>query len=144
MLDSCSPEGDITSCWEAPNPEEQLADGTNPRASFDCEAPSTALEIVICADSELGQDDIALTQAYHIADRSLGPTRHQELILSQRRWLRFVNTSCPMGAVGGIPPLLTRACVRSAFEKRTSQLNACPKKSSAEQMSCLNDFGRRK
>lgn len=140
MLDSCSPEGSIASCWEAPREQEATASVTKPRASFDCEAPSTALEIVICADSDLGQKDISLSQAYQDADHSLGNLQHRELVSSERQWLRSVNASCPLGAVGGIPPVLTRACVRDAYEKRIAQLQTCPRKAPKEQIPCLNKF----
>jgi len=111
-----------------------------PRASFDCESPSTALEIVICADAELGQTDIRLAEAYHKAGTAMGAAQHKDLIESERKWLHFVNEGCPLGAIGGIPPVMTRACVRQAFETRIGQLLQCPKKGSSEQVSCLNDF----
>jgi len=110
------------------------------RASFDCEAPKTALEIVICADSELGQKDIELAQAYREADASMGQSQHAKLVESERNWLRFVASSCPLGTVGGIPPVLTRACVRSAFEARIAQLRLCSQKPASDQMPCVGDF----
>jgi uncharacterized protein len=110
------------------------------RASFDCEAPKTALEIVICADSELGQKDIDLANAYRQADASMDQFQHAKLAESERNWLRFVSSSCPLGTVGGIPPILARACVRSAFEVRIAQLRRCSQKTAPDQIPCLADY----
>ena len=114
--------------------------GETPRASFSCEKPKTALEIVICADSELGQKDIELAHVYGEADVIMGASQHSGLVASERSWLRFVASTCPLGAVGGIPPVLTRACVRSAYEARIEQLQTCSQKAMSEQMTCLNNF----
>jgi uncharacterized protein len=141
-LDSCFEE--TANCLEAIAKDDAegsaAALSASPRASFDCEAPSTALEIVICADAELGQTDIKLAKAYHDADTAMPTAQHKEFVASGRRWLRFVNGSCPMGAIGGIPPILTRSCVRAAFETRIAQLQTCPQKKPQERMSCLNDL----
>lgn len=117
----------------------ESASVSQPRASFDCEKPSSGLEIVICADAELGQADIKLAQAYHEARETM-KMQHQDLVKSERQWLRFVSGYCPLGVVGGIPPLLTRACLRTVFEERITQLQTCPQKEPTERISCLNDF----
>jgi uncharacterized protein len=144
-LDSCGDGGEtITECIQMESEEGEVANdfdtAAGQRASFDCESPSTGLEIVICADAELGQDDIRLVETYRKADQTLGTAKHQQLVESERNWLHFVNQSCPLGAIGGIPPLLARACVRQAFEMRIGQLLQCPKKTPQEQIPCLNDF----
>jgi uncharacterized protein len=141
-LDSCS-DG-ITDCLR------RIADGAEmphvvpslptKRASFDCDAPSSALEIVICADADLGQTDIELAQTYRDASAVMYPMQRKELIASERKWLRFVSQSCPLGAVGGIPPVLARACVSTAFQTRIAQLRTCPQKKEQERISCLNEF----
>jgi uncharacterized protein len=141
-LDSCS--GPINDCLQSPgdagDEAAAAASAPNRRASFDCEAPSTALEIVICADAELGQTDIRLAQAYHDTETGMVAAQHKDLIESQRQWLRFVNVTCPLGAVGGIPSLITRSCVRTAFQTRIVQLQTCPLKELQERIRCLNDF----
>jgi len=145
-LDSCQ-DGDegISPCLWDPKAIADLgaaadANSSAPRATFNCESPSTALEIVICADAELGQTDIHLAQAYYEADAALGPTQHKQLVESERKWLHFVSTSCPLGTVGGIPPVLARACVRTAFETRIGQLQRCPNRAPQERIACLNGF----
>ena len=110
------------------------------RASFDCEAPSSALQIVICADTELGQTDIMLAEAYHDAGEAMLAAQHKDLLDSERQWLRFVGGTCPLGVVGGIPSALARSCVRTAFQTRIAQLQTCPQKKLQERIPCLNDF----
>jgi uncharacterized protein len=142
ILDSCSEK--ITDCLQSfadkANRPAVVPSVPNGRASFDCEAPSSALEIVICADTELGQTDIELAQAYHDADAAMTAVQRKDLIASERQWLRFVSGTCPLGAVGGIPSVLARACVRSAFQTRIVQLQTCPQKKLQERIPCLNDF----
>jgi len=142
-LDGCADE--TLSCLKAVDADERegeaaVADNSKPRASFDCEKPLTALEIVICADSRLGEADIDLANAYAQAKSTMG-SQQQGLIDSERRWLRYVPETCPLGTVGGIPPLLARSCVRSALEVRIQQLKSCPEKKEAqERLQCLNHF----
>ena len=144
LLDGCGDGEDPGACLDSiddPRSAEDIGSlEPSPRASFDCETPKTALEIVICADSELGQKDIQLTLAYRDADARMGAAQHQALVDSERQWLGFVSSNCPLGAVGGIPPIMARACVRSAFETRIAQLQSCMEERAAERMACLNDF----
>jgi uncharacterized protein len=141
-LDSC--EDKIADCLQssvdAGDHATVAVSVPKPRASFDCEAPSTALEIVICADADLGQTDINLAQAYQDADTVMIAAQHKDLIDSERQWLRFVRGTCPLGAVGGIPPVLTRSCIRTAFQTRIVQLQTCPQKEPQARIPCLNDF----
>ncbi|HEX6497355.1 MAG TPA: lysozyme inhibitor LprI family protein [Acidobacteriaceae bacterium] len=141
-LDSCGDE-DAGNCLRRLTQDEKSVSppsGPTARASFDCEAPSTSLEIVICADAELGQADIKLAQVYHEANAALSAAEHADLVRSELHWLRYVADTCPLGAVGGIPSVLARGCVRAAFEERMQQLQTCPQKQSQERISCLNDF----
>ena len=141
-LDSCADE-DARSCLHSPAEDEKPATmpyASTARASFDCEAPSTALEIAICADAELGQTDIKLAQVYHDANTAIPTAQHADLVTSERNWLRYVTNTCPLGAIGGIPPLLSRGCVRRAFETRIQQFQTCPRKEAQQLIPCLNDF----
>ena len=142
MLDSCQEK--ISYCLqsvadEASGPANVPA-APSQRASFNCEAPSTALDIVICADAELGQTDIMLAEAYHVASEAILAAQFKDLVDSERQWLRFVSETCPLGAVGGIPSALTRSCVRTAFQTRIAQLQTCPQMKLQERIPCLNDF----
>jgi uncharacterized protein len=140
-LDSCDAEDDgaIADCLSTGN--DDTAPAASPqRASFDCEKPSTALEIVICADANLGQTDIKLSQAYHATEITMGADQHTALVDSERQWLRYVNQTCPLGPIGGIPPLLTRSCIATAFETRMEQLQTCPQKNQQERIPCLDNF----
>jgi uncharacterized protein len=144
VLDSCQEK--ISICLQkyaddAMRPHNVPAvPASNQRASFDCEAPSSTLEIVICADADLGQKDIELAEAYHDADAAMGAAQHKDLVDSERQWLRFVSGTCPLGVVGGIPSVLARSCVRTSFQTRIEQLQTCPQKKLQERVLCLNDF----
>jgi uncharacterized protein len=112
--------------------------GDGPRASFNCEKPSTGLEIVICADARLGQTDIELAKAYKDADSAIGTEQHTQLVANEQKWVKSVSQSCPLGPIGGIPSIFARACVRDFFEKRITQLQSCKQKPPQEQIPCLN------
>ena len=115
----------------------------SPRASFDCDAPATALEVVICADAESGQADLKLSATYKRILKDAEPALRQTVIESERTWLHFVETTCPLGVVGAIPSVFTRGCVTSAFETRTTQLEKCVKEAGSDPGSakaCLNAF----
>lgn len=136
-LDSCN--GPVSDCLSSLSAKIE-GGGAQPRASFNCEKPATALEVVICADADLGQTDIRLAQTYRDTARVVGAEGKAGLVHSQRGWLKFVNRTCPLGVVGGIPSVLTRACVRTVFETRIRQLQTCPQKPARERNSCLNQF----
>ena len=146
MLDSCRDQGErkISDCLQLnsddANRPANIPAAPSQRASFNCEAPSTALDIVICADAELGQTDIMLAEAYHVASEAILAAQFKDLVDSERQWLRFVSQTCPLGAVGGIPSALTRSCVRTAFQTRIAQLQTCPQMKLQERIPCLNDF----
>lgn len=137
-LDACQ-EG-IAWCLREENVRATAPSTATPRASFDCEKPVSALELVICADAELGQLDIQLAQAYRDASTIMAGEQHKGLAESEREWLRFVNKTCPLGAVGGIPSVIARSCVRASFQTRISQLQTCPKKELQARTPCLNEF----
>ncbi len=94
-LDSCADSPDCgRSSFEAADDHPVAAESaSNARASFDCEAPSRPLELVICADAELGQSDIKLAQAYRDAGTTMTGVQHKQLIDSERQWLRYVSGS---------------------------------------------------
>lgn len=139
-LDGCGE--DINECTDSKDDNdstEGMPTAAGERASFDCEDPQTGLEIVICADASLGQDDIELAGVYK-GSLAAAVDKRQQYVESERQWLRFVNQNCPLGIVGGIPSVFARACVRSAFEVRIAQLRECPQKPAPDQIHCLNDF----
>lgn len=146
-LDSCfdSPEQhDAAECLRDTASTRQEGSSSeargNTRASFDCEQPKSSLQMAICADASLGQKDIELSEAYAHARETLAQNERRNLEESQREWLHYVEGLCPMGATGGIPPLLTRLCVGTAFETRTKQLGDCMAQAEPRRSQCLNDF----
>jgi uncharacterized protein len=121
-FEQCSEAGTVDCVDESEQDESTPAKA---RASFDCDKPETALEVVICADSDLGQTDIDLAAAYKTALAETTDQLRDTIIKSERSWLKFVETSCPLGVIGAIPPLEARICVKSAFKERVKQLGRC-------------------
>jgi uncharacterized protein len=146
-LDDCidaSTDSPISECLASPSEDGDQAAGaamdSPQRASFDCEKPSTSMDIAICADAELGQTDIKLAQAYQDAGVTMTLEQHKDLVDSERQWLLYVNQTCPIGVIGGIPSVMARSCIRTAFETRIDQLRSCSRKNTPEELPCLDDF----
>ena len=77
------------------------------------------------------------------APLSLGSVRDGHLVCGYHGLVMGPAGKCvsmPCQRVGGIPPVLGRACVRSAFELRGKQLTACLSKPDIERKACLDDF----
>lgn len=110
------------------------------RASFDCENPSTAMEIAICADQRLGDADIELAAEIERAMKAAGNKGAQLIADSQKKWSAFVQQSCPLGVAGGVPTVFERSCIRVAFETRVEQIKACTRNRGSATTSCLNNF----
>jgi uncharacterized protein len=144
-LDSCG-DDEPSACVRLDSDPEDFResqgedDSAAPRASFDCNAPATALQIVICDDHDLGQKDLAVAHAFDTAISGSDAATRSLLDDSQRKWLEYVRSRCPLGTVGGVPPLLTRGCIRSAYEIRARQLDSCMKQPVSNRGQCLNEF----
>lgn len=110
------------------------------RASFDCGSPSTALQTVICGDSQLRQADVRVDQAYQQAKISMSAEQQGSLTDSEHKWLRFVSRTCLLGPVAGIPSVTARSCIRATFQARIAQLKKCPHTDPQKRIPCLNDF----
>ena len=143
-LDSCADDG-ISGCLSPDSDpqdygEADAEDPTAPRASFDCGAPKTSLQLIICDDHDLGQKDLDVARVLDGAISKSDPAGRKVVEESQRKWIEFVGQSCPLGVVGGIPNIFTRGCIRSAYNLRAKQLRVCSEGSSADRGQCLNDF----
>jgi uncharacterized protein len=142
-LDNCGDEGPSGCLSPDTDPEDYRGtedDPAAPRASFDCDAPKTALQVVICDDHQLGQEDIEVAHAFDAAASGADAATRHVLEDSQRKWLEFVHGNCPLGVVGGIPDIFTRGCIRSAYEVRRDQLGSCMKQRANDREQCLGDF----
>lgn len=147
VLDSCEDAGEdlgMSKCLaESAAEREQEVNGKSEggrRASFDCEKPKSALELAICADVSLGQEDIKVADTYQKSFVLLPAKERPKLIASEKQWLKYVQSVCPMGVVGGIPDILTRSCIRTAFKTRYTQFEECNQKPEVERTSCLDSF----
>lgn len=61
------------------------------RASFDCEKPKNALELAICADASLGQEEIKVANTYQESLRALDLAERLKLVESEKKWLDYVQ-----------------------------------------------------
>jgi len=93
------------------------------RASFDCGKAHAPLERAICADADLGQDDIVLSRVYQCVLKDAESFARARIVVNEREWLQGLGRACggPTGASAGAPV----ACLRDQFERRFSKLNAC-------------------
>jgi uncharacterized protein len=143
-LDACGDDSPSACLDPDSNPEDyrgsEAEEPSAPRASFDCNAPNTALQVVICDDHELGQKDLQVARALDAVVSTADPKTQKRLQSSQQKWLGFVRANCPLGVVGGIPDILTRGCIRSAYEIRRVQLDSCMKQTAGDRAHCLDDF----
>ena len=110
------------------------------QASFDCTKAKSPMETAICSDVLLGQNDIVLSVAFKDALKAAGSGKEAVVRSSQRSWLQWVAKTCPMATPGEIPSLLTRACLRTAFDTRTEQLRNCTPANAEDPAACLNAF----
>jgi uncharacterized protein len=124
---------------ESTKPSTEMPD-VRPRASFDCENPSDGVQLAICADSDLGQLDLDLDAIYSDAMTLLPTEEHTAMASSQQGWHKFIAKTCPLGAIGGIPDIITRGCIRDLYQKRIAQLQSCSRKESSQAISCVNRF----
>ena len=110
------------------------------KASFDCRKAQQPLELVICSQDEIGTADIALSQAYTTARQKSSAAGRATLTRSERGWLDFVAAKCDLPTTGTTAHVLTRACVRGAFEVRRDQIGLCLAKSAEQQAACLSTY----
>lgn len=141
LLDGC--EGPMEDCVNSvlhPGPQDPDTSQPSfaPRASFDCEKPTSPLELTVCAYSNLGEADNNLAVVIQDAKSIIPPPQQQLLDDSQRHWLKFVNSTCPWGSIGGVPSTYARGCVEILYEKRTAQVQGCARLPVADQSSCFS------
>ena len=110
------------------------------KASFDCRKAAKPLELFICSLADLGAADIALSQAYVAAQKTLPGEGRAVLTRSERGWLDFVVAKCAVPESGTDAASSTGTCVRGAFEARRDQLGLCLAKPAGEQAACLDAY----
>jgi len=98
-------------------------------ASFDCRVPSAARERLICGDQGLSRADEDLGRAYQGDLDMLSPRGQRLLQESQRSWLRFIGTVCPISRPASPPNVPGPVqCVQREYEARLAQLSTIGKK----------------
>lgn len=98
------------------------ASSTN-AASFDCANARTNMENAICNDVELSQLDEKLSTEYKKSRTKLSSTSEQQLIASQRSWLKFFSIYCFVD-INAAPVSKADAtiCLVRAFKDRINDL----------------------
>ena len=86
--------------------------GTAQAASFDCEQARTSVEKLICADPQLEDLDVELSEAYGAAQKELPPAEVGRLRQEQLQWLRNIRNRCA-----------DSACLSQAYKTRINALD---------------------
>jgi uncharacterized protein YecT (DUF1311 family) len=93
------------------------------RASFNCAAARSPLELAICSHIPLGHADIVLSRAYTGVLRTIPPKDRPALIQNQKDWLAMVPRKCGITTSSASNDSID--CARSEFELRFSTLDGC-------------------
>jgi uncharacterized protein YecT (DUF1311 family) len=93
-----------------------------PGPSFPCEQATAPQEKLLCSRRTLAKADLEMDFAYRGALARLSPAGRRQLQLSQRAWLSFRNTVCPLGRRGTDIRLSTEGCLQARYSARTDEL----------------------
>lgn len=92
-------------------------------ARLDCAHTTTPRERLICHDSSLFDLDDQLGRAYEAKRAILSPHGHDLLRDSERDWLHFIATVCPLAAPSGTGvPWNPKQCLEGNYRERLGQL----------------------
>jgi len=92
-------------------------------ASFDCSVSSTARERLICSDQALSHVDEQLGRAYLGTLAGLSPRGEKLLQTSQRSWLHFLETVCPVPRrTATTDTEIVVQCLQREYDARLEQL----------------------
>ena len=94
-----------------------------PRASFDCVKAKSPLEITICANPDLGRQDLLMARAYFPFFKAIKGADRKALLDNQRTWNARVPTECRLASVPAPPAVVS--CLTQKYKARASALDAC-------------------
>jgi len=94
-----------------------------PRASFDCGKAKSPLEITVCANPDLGRQDLLLSRAYFPFFKALKGDDRKALIDNQRMWNQRAPTECRLLSLPASPTVVS--CLIQKYKARASALDAC-------------------
>jgi uncharacterized protein YecT (DUF1311 family) len=101
----------VTAALPAPAEPAAPIRAADPKPAFDCALASTAIENLICADSELAERDRRVSQRYFALRASLRPKPRALLLQSQRLFLKD-RSQCT-----------TSACLSALYDTRLRRLD---------------------
>ena len=96
-------------------------------ASFDCARATIPRDRLICQSSTLSALDAQLGKTYQEKRAKLSPHGAAMLQTSERSWLKYVNTVCPMTPTSHDPRATPVACLTSRYQERLSELGQVAK-----------------
>ena len=94
-----------------------------PRASFNCVKAKSPLEITICANPDLGRQDLLMARAYFPFFKAIKSADRKALLNNQRTWNERVPTECRLSSVPASPAVVS--CLIQKYKARASALDAC-------------------
>jgi uncharacterized protein len=98
-------------------------------ASFDCDLATAPKDKMICQDLELSALDTQLAHIYQQKIAILSPRGADLLRNSERSWLRYIQTVCPMAPASTSDSRADPAtCLKLRYQERLTDLNAVARK----------------
>ncbi len=118
-------QAELPVMWRTPVQTPGKSIPANSRASFDCTKARSASARLICADSDIGRADIALSKAFRDRLSTLAGKERDDVIADERRWINDRNAKC--GLTGkdqvAVEELLgAKSCMIREITVRTGEL----------------------
>jgi uncharacterized protein len=89
-------------------------------ASFDCAKASSPRERLVCSDATLSELDGHLGKLYDERKKALSAKGADLLQKSERSWLHYVATVCPLPTIGRADDTLS--CIKKRYDERLAEL----------------------
>lgn len=93
------------------------------RASFNCAKAKSPIEVTICANPDLGRQDLLIARAYFPFFRTLRRADRKILLNNQRAWIERVPNECRLASVPASPAVVS--CLIGKYKARISALDGC-------------------
>jgi|GEM_PF-1811462 len=96
--------------------------GSPIQAGFPCRDAETAQERLVCARPALAAADVELNRSYRAASAQLGPEGRRQLRISQRAWVNFRDSVCPIDRSGHSLHRSAESCLEARYAERSAEL----------------------
>lgn len=118
-------QSELPVMWRTPVRTPGIEIPANGRASFDCATAKSASARLICADSDIGRADIALSKEFRDRLSTLTGKDRDNVIADQRRWINDRNAKCGLTSKNQAPVeqlLVAKSCMIREIAVRTGEL----------------------